>query len=332
MKAWWVATVAAYLLIATAASCSAVYSLWSLRCADNSPCPAREQPATESSKAPAQPAAGTTQAPTPPGTGPAQPQTPAATGTAQTQTAPAAGETQPQTASAPAASGQRTEASQVYKWTWAGIDLGQISQDAQFLLLVIFMGAFGSSVYALKSLADYQGESKLYTSWLTYFVIQPFEGSGIAMLMYLVIRGGFLSGSDSAVGTVNKFGICAIAGLTGAFSDTAFMKLREVFQTLFKPQDDRGGKVDDLAISTESLPDGVVNQAYTPVLLAAQNGVTPLTWTVTPDLPPGLSLSATGTISGTPTAASPKTNYTFKVTDSSTPQSSATKVLTLTVS
>jgi hypothetical protein len=49
-------------------------------------------------------------------------------------------------------------------------------------------------------------------------------------------------------------------------------------------------------------------------------------------LPADLSFdAATGTISGTPTAASAKTSYTFKVTDSSTPPASASKVLTLTV-
>jgi len=43
--------------------------------------------------------------------------------------------------------------------------------------------------------------------------------------------------------------MCAIAGLAAAFSDTAFLKLREVFQTLFKPQHDRGGKIAALTLS-----------------------------------------------------------------------------------
>jgi hypothetical protein len=199
------------------------------------------------------------------------------------------------------------------------------------LLLVILMGAFGSAVYALKSLADYKGEGKLEHSWLTFYLVQPVEGSGIALLLYLVIRGGFLTGVGS---NANTFGMCAIAGLAGAFSDTAFAKLKEVFETLFKPTDTRSGKLTNgLEIDTASLSAGVHGQAYGPVKLSAKNGTAPLTWSVTPALPAGLSLDpATGTISGTPTAASPQTSYTFGVADSSASPATASKALTLTIS
>jgi hypothetical protein len=217
------------------------------------------------------------------------------------------------------------------QWGWLG-GSGGISQESLFLLLVAFMGAFGSSVYALKSLADYLGDGKLYEEWGTYFLIQPFEGAGIAVLMYLVVRGGFTGASGGDVKSVNQFGICAIAGLAGAFSDTAFMKLREVFQTLFKPQDSRGGKVDQLSIDTATLPDGTHGQPYGPVTLVAKNGTGALHWSVTPDLPQPMALNAvTGIISGTPAAASLATSYTFKVTDSSTPPACAVKVLKLTI-
>ena len=203
-----------------------------------------------------------------------------------------------------------------------------ISQEVQLLLLVLFTGAFGSCVYALKSLADYRGDDQLYETWFTYYLIQPFEGAGIAFLLYLVVRGGFLAGTSGDVKTVNQFVMCGIAGLAGAFSDTAFLKLREVFQTLFKPQDARGGKL-TLAVTTTSLPDGVVGTPYKQTLQAS-GGSAPLKWSVTPNLPAGLTLNAaTGIISGTPTAASPKTSYKFTVTDSATPVASSTADLTL---
>ena len=71
-----------------------------------------------------------------------------------------------------------------------------------------------------------------------------------------------------------------------------------------------------LSITTTSLPAGEMNKAYTTTTLAATGGTIPRSWTlVGGSLPTGLTLaSATGVISGTPTAAG---NYDliFQVTD-----------------
>jgi uncharacterized repeat protein (TIGR01451 family) len=85
-----------------------------------------------------------------------------------------------------------------------------------------------------------------------------------------------------------------------------------------------------LAITTTSLPSGTVGVAYTTTTLNATGGTTPYTWTVT-GLPAGLTATTAGVISGTPTASGTFT-VNAKVTDSSTPQQSATATLTLTVS
>jgi hypothetical protein len=129
----------------------------------------------------------------------------------------------------------------------------------------------------------------------------------------------------------NRFGLLAIAALAGAFSDLAFLKLREVFISLLKPTDTRGGKL-SLEITTLSLTDGTVGQLYGPLALQTRRGTAPFTWSVTPGLPDGLTLDpSTGTISGTPTAVFDKVTFKFTVTDSSTPSLSASKDLTLQV-
>lgn len=72
-----------------------------------------------------------------------------------------------------------------------------------------------------------------------------------------------------------------------------------------------------LAISTASLPDGVVDKAYTSTTLAATGGTPPYTWSLASGsaaLPAGLTLTA-GVISGTPTKAG-STSITVQVTDS----------------
>jgi hypothetical protein len=80
-----------------------------------------------------------------------------------------------------------------------------------------------------------------------------------------------------------------------------------------------------LAIATTTLSPGQINTAYPPTTLQATGGVPPLKWSVKPALPAGLTLEvATGTISGTPTAALQAKKFTFTVTDSAKPAASAT--------
>ena len=70
-----------------------------------------------------------------------------------------------------------------------------------------------------------------------------------------------------------------------------------------------GTVVNAPAITTDSLPEGTVNQPYTATLTATGNNIT---WSVSGTLPAGLTLDTkTGTISGTPTTAN---TYSFTVT------------------
>ena len=85
-----------------------------------------------------------------------------------------------------------------------------------------------------------------------------------------------------------------------------------------------------LAITTTSLPAANVLTAYTPLQLTAAGGLAPITWQAS-GLPPGMSLSSTGLLSGTPSTPG-SFNVDFLVTDSSTPTKlTAAATLTLVV-
>ncbi|MHB1700421.1 MAG: beta strand repeat-containing protein [Acidobacteriaceae bacterium] len=85
------------------------------------------------------------------------------------------------------------------------------------------------------------------------------------------------------------------------------------------------------AVTTTALAAGVVGAAYS-AQLAGSGGTGALTWTLgNGSLPPGLALSTSGAISGTPTTAG-SSSFTVKVTDSAGTPLSATQSLSIAVS
>ncbi len=83
-----------------------------------------------------------------------------------------------------------------------------------------------------------------------------------------------------------------------------------------------------LAISTTTLPAGLVNNTYN-VSLSATGGTAPYTWSLSSgSLPSGVNLGSSGSLSGTPTAAG-QYSFTVQVADSNS--HTATQQLSLTV-
>jgi hypothetical protein len=83
-----------------------------------------------------------------------------------------------------------------------------------------------------------------------------------------------------------------------------------------------------ISVSTNSLPNGILGQAYNHSLTVA-GGTAPYRWTVGSGFPPGLQLQpTTGAITGTPSSAG---SFIFQVQVTDTNQLSATRSLTLMV-
>jgi hypothetical protein len=86
-----------------------------------------------------------------------------------------------------------------------------------------------------------------------------------------------------------------------------------------------------MAITTASLPDGLVQKVYSATTLKATGGKGILAWSIdSGSLPTGMKISTSGTISGTPTVTGSFT-FTVKVVDSSTPKNTATKSFTIVI-
>jgi Putative Ig domain/IPT/TIG domain len=83
-----------------------------------------------------------------------------------------------------------------------------------------------------------------------------------------------------------------------------------------------------LTITTNSLPEGKVNNTYS-ASLQVSGGTPPYEWSISSgSLLPGLSLSGSGVISGTPTKPG-SSGFTVLVTDSGNPKGTATKAFTI---
>ena len=118
-----------------------------------------------------------------------------------------------------------------------------INREMQLLLIVLFAGALGSYIHLLKSATTFIGNGTMKGSWFWWYISGPFVGMAMAMIFYAVLRGGFLAGTPADEKVVNPFGVLAIGALVGMFTDKAALKLAEVFDTLFKAGDARGGKL-----------------------------------------------------------------------------------------
>lgn len=146
------------------------------------------------------------------------------------------------------ADGDNSAAAQVpislYNFTLLGMPFSysfRTSLDERLLLLVICAGALGSYVHTASSYTTYVGNRKFIASWTWWYLLRPFVGVVLALVVYFAIRGGFLllvrvdKASD-----INPYGVAAIAGLVGLFSKQASDKLNEVFSTLFRPAPGEG--------------------------------------------------------------------------------------------
>jgi hypothetical protein len=108
-----------------------------------------------------------------------------------------------------------------------------LTPETRYLLIVVLTGALGSYIHAATSFADFIGNRQLYGSWAWWYLLRPFIGVALALIVYFAVRGGLIGGAAGA-DALSPYGVAAIAGLAGMFSKQATDKLREVFENLFK--------------------------------------------------------------------------------------------------
>jgi len=104
--------------------------------------------------------------------------------------------------------------------------------EIRLFIVVILLGALGGVLHSLRSFYWYVGNRNLKMSWLLMYFLLPLIGASLAVVFYVVRRGGLIS-PTAGNNAVSPYGFAAVAALVGLFSPQAADKLKQVFETLF---------------------------------------------------------------------------------------------------
>jgi len=120
-----------------------------------------------------------------------------------------------------------------------------LTPNAWMIVMVLTTGALGSFIHAATSLADFVGNKRAESSWMVWYLLRPLIGSALAFVLYLLMRGGFLtpvggSGNGAPATAFNIYGFAGLAALSGLFAKQATDKLGEVFDAFFRTKAGQG--------------------------------------------------------------------------------------------
>lgn len=110
--------------------------------------------------------------------------------------------------------------------------------EVRLLMIVLVSGALGSAVSAARTYANFHGLGRYEPSWTWWYLMKVPIGMGLALFLYMVVRGGLfsasLSDSGAVMDTANPFGFAALGALAGMFAKEASDKLEEIFKAVFR--------------------------------------------------------------------------------------------------
>ncbi len=81
---------------------------------------------------------------------------------------------------------------------WPGCDAIMVSQEQNFLLLMLLGGATGAMLHIMVSYSAFVGNKDFVRSWIPWYILRPLIGALLALVFYLLLRGGLLTYSASA--------------------------------------------------------------------------------------------------------------------------------------
>ncbi len=87
-------------------------------------------------------------------------------------------------------------------------------------------------MHGLASVVNYVATKRYRHEWFLWYLGRPIIGGVIALMFYVIIRGGILS-INAQPADLNYFGIAAISVIAGLVATEGTKKIRDIFVTLF---------------------------------------------------------------------------------------------------
>lgn len=108
-----------------------------------------------------------------------------------------------------------------------------LGPETTLLFVVMSSGIIGACTYSFFAISYHLARKNNFDKvWEAWYVLRPILGAGLALIIYLVLRGGVLTiGAD--LNNLNIVGVAGISGLSGMFSEQSMRKLRELADTAF---------------------------------------------------------------------------------------------------
>ena len=108
-----------------------------------------------------------------------------------------------------------------------------LGPEVLLVTTMILAGMVGACIFSFYAISLHLGYYKDFDdAWLAWYLLRPLMGAGLALIAYVLIRGGVLSvGSD--LKNVNFLGVSGISFLVGLFAEQFLLKLHALADELF---------------------------------------------------------------------------------------------------
>jgi hypothetical protein len=151
----------------------------------------------------------------------------------------------------------------------AGCSGSRSDCESALFFIVLLAGALGGLLHSMRSAVQYIGNRELVWSWVPQYFTQPVTGAMLSVVMYLLVRAGFVGFAN--VSEVTPYGFAAAGALGGMFSQSVVEKLKAVAETMFTKPARAKDSLSTVAESDETtLDDDTTDNVPVPVVLSME--------------------------------------------------------------